>query len=84
MPGRSLTEKQIEALLERASHKGAQRALADIGLQDNDAVHDIKDLRNLIDGYRELKRTVASTVLKWFIVAFLGFVSLAVWTQIKD
>jgi hypothetical protein len=84
MAGRSLTEKQIEALLERASHKGAQRALADIGLQDNDAVHDIKDLRNLIDGYRELKRTVASTVLKWFIVAFLGFVSLAVWTQIKD
>ena len=55
MAGRSLTEKQIEALLERASHKGAQRALADIGLQDNDAVHDIKDLRNLIDGYRELK-----------------------------
>ena len=84
MPGRSLTEKQIEALLERASHKGAQKALSDIGLQDTEAVHDIKDLRNLIDGYRELKRTVASTVLKWFIVAFLGFVSLAVWTQIKD
>jgi len=84
MARKSLTDEQLESLLERASHKGAQRALADIGLQDTEAVHDIKDLRNLIDGYRELKRTVASTVLKWFIVAFLGFVSLAVWTQIKD
>lgn len=84
MARKSLTDEQLEALLERASHKGAQRALSDIGLQDTDAVHDIKDLRNLIDGYREIKRTVASTVLKWLIVAFLGFVSLAVWTQIKD
>ena len=84
MARKSLTDEQLESLLERASHKGAQMALSDIGLQDTDAVHDIKDLRNLIDGYRELKRTVASTVLKWFIVAFLGFVSLAVWTQIKD
>ena len=55
MARKSLTDEQLEALLERASHKGAQRALSDIGLQDTDAVHDIKDLRNLIDGYRELK-----------------------------
>ena len=55
MARKSLTDEQLEALLERASHKGAQRALSDIGLQDNEAVHDIKDLRLLIEGYRSLK-----------------------------
>ena len=84
MARKSLTDEQLESLLERASHKGAQRALSDIGLQDTEAVHDIKDLRNLIDGYRELKELSQAQSLKWFIVAFLGFVSLAVWTQIKD
>ena len=84
MARKSLTDEQLESLLERASHKGAQRALSDIGLQDNEAVHDTKDLRLLIEGYRSLKKTVANTVLKWVIVAFLGFVSFAVWTQIRN
>ena len=43
MARKSLTDEQLESLLERASHKGAQRALSDIGLQDTDAVHDITE-----------------------------------------
>ena len=42
------SDAELEALLARAAEQGAKRALADFGLDDNEAALDIRDLRSLV------------------------------------
>lgn len=50
-----LDNEAIEALLERASEKGAQRALERVGLHDEHALKDVHDLRDLLDMWRQVR-----------------------------
>jgi hypothetical protein len=78
-----ITKAQLVKMLEEASDKGATKALCRIGLHDEDAVHDVKQLRNLLDNWRDTKKTVASTIVKVITVAILGFITLASWSEFK-
>ena len=53
-----ITKAQLIKMLEEASDKGATKALCRIGLHDEDAVHDVKELRNLLDGWRDTRKNV--------------------------
>lgn len=79
-----LSEAQLEVLLERAAKRGAQEALAQVGLHDDDAGHDIRDLRQLLDSWRDLKGTASRTVLKWFIMMILGLLTLGAYVNFKQ
>lgn len=59
----SLTNEELENLFERASQEGARKALAELGLHDEKAGADIKDLRALIGSYRFIKIAVWKTLL---------------------
>jgi hypothetical protein len=48
-----MTEAELELLLDRAAKRGAEEALRSIGLHDENAVHDVKDLRDLLVLWRE-------------------------------
>jgi len=39
-----MTELELEAMIQRAAEAGAKRALRDVGLQDDDADHDMRDI----------------------------------------
>ena len=78
-----LTEEQIEAMLDRAAKKGAAEALREIGLQDEDAASDIKEMRGLLDAWRVTKRSVWATTVKMGTVAVLTFIATAVWMTFK-
>ncbi len=78
-----LTEEQIEAMLDRAAKKGASQALREIGLQDEDAASDIKEMRGLLDAWRLTKRSVWATTVKMGTVAVLTFIATAVWMTFK-
>ena len=78
-----LTEEQIEAMLDRAAKKGAAEALREIGLQDEDAASDIKEMRGLLDAWRLTKRSVWATTVKMGTVAVLTFIATAVWMTFK-
>ena len=67
-----MTELEIEAMIQRAAEAGARKALRDVGLQDDDAVHDMREIRDLLDSWRSAKRTAANTVIKTFTYIFLG------------
>ena len=67
-----MTEAQLEAMIQRAAEAGAKKALRDVGLQDDDAVHDMREIRDLLDSWRSAKRTAANTVIKTFTYIFLG------------
>ena len=64
-----MPDAEFEAILTRAAEEGAKRALADVGLDGDEAALDIRDLRSLVDCIRLVRRTAMQT---------------AVWTQIAS
>lgn len=67
----TITAEALEAMMERASEAGAKKALAKVGLHDDDAPRDIADLRSLIDGWRDAKREFWRTVTRTLTAALL-------------
>ena len=59
-----MPEEEFEELLELAAERGAKRALADVGLIDEHAANDIRDLRSLLSAVRMAKRTAWQTVVR--------------------
>lgn len=80
----NLTPEELEAMLDRAAKRGASQALRDIGLADDDAHKDIHELRNLLDTYRETRRGVWSTIVKFLTVAVLTFIATSVWMELGN
>lgn len=72
----TLAQDEIAGLLEQAALCGARHALREVGLEGEDAAHDIRELRNLLDAYNEAKRTAGMTLVK-MIVTGLVLVLLA-------
>jgi len=59
-----MPEEEFEQLLELAAERGAKRALADVGLVDEDAASDIRDLRSLLSAVRIARHTAWQTVVR--------------------
>ena len=59
-----MPEEEFEELLELAAERGAKKALADVGLIDEHAANDIRDLRSLLGAVRMAKRTAWQTVVR--------------------
>ena len=78
-----LTEEQLEAMLDRAAKKGAAEALREVGLQDEDAANDLREMRSLLDAWRLTKKSIWSTTVKMGTVAVLTFIATAVWMTLK-
>lgn len=79
MTDSKLTVEELEAMLDRAAKKGATEALRELGLQDDDAASDIREMRSLLDAWRLTKKSIWSTTVKMGTVAVLTFIATAVW-----
>lgn len=55
----------MRALVEEASDLGAARALERLGLADPTAHEDVRELRELLRGWRDAKRAARGAVLGW-------------------
>jgi predicted amidohydrolase YtcJ len=62
---------EFEALLERAAERGARHALHEVGLDGEDAAHDIRELRNLLDAFNEAKKTAGLTIIKLLVTGMV-------------
>ena len=74
-----LTPDDLEEMLDNAARRGAKEALRSIGLLDDDAAKDIIEMRNLIEAWRDTRRSIRSTVVKMTTVGVLTFIAGAVW-----
>jgi hypothetical protein len=79
----NLTEEQLEAMLDRAAKKGAAQALRELGLQDESAATDLREMRSLLDAWRLTKKSIWATTVKMGTVAVISFVAAAVWMSFK-
>ena len=67
-----MTELELEAMLQRAAEAGAKKALRDVGLSDDAAVHDLREVRDLLDSWRSVKRTAGKTITQIVTTLILG------------
>lgn len=70
----------MRALVEEASDLGAARALERLGLADETAHEDVKELRELLRAWRDAKRSARNAAMNWLarIAAALLLLGLAV------
>ena len=79
---KEITLSKLQSLLEQAAEKGAEKALAKVGLGDVDAGADIRDRRDWLKACRVIKsealRTAVSVAIKTLIMAtVIGLAYLA-------
>jgi hypothetical protein len=67
----TIPQEEFEAMLERAAERGARAALHGVGLDGEDAAHDIRELRNLLDAFNEAKRTAGITLVKMIVTGLV-------------
>ena len=78
-----LSPEELEEILDRAAKRGARAALQELGLHDESAPKDLEELRSLISSWRETRKAIWNTIVKWATMAILGFISVAVWMAFK-
>lgn len=60
----TMPRDELEEMLNRAAEKGALRALADVGLDGEDAQTDIRELRSLLQALNIAKRAAWQTIVR--------------------
>jgi hypothetical protein len=76
-----LTSVELEAMLERAAEKGAQKALHSLGLQDDDAPKDVAELRSLLDAWRDVRQTMLKTATGMITAFLLGALAIGMMAE---
>ena len=59
-----LRKEDFEELLNHAAERGAERVLSHLGLENGHAARDIRDLRDLIEAWREARHTAWQTFIR--------------------
>jgi len=59
-----LRQEDLEELLSHAAERGATRVLAHLGLENGHAARDIRELRDLLEAWREARHTAWQTFIK--------------------
>ena len=67
----TMPHDDFEQMLERAAERGARHALHEVGLDGEDAAHDIRELRNLLDAFNEAKKTAGLTIVKMLVTGLV-------------
>ena len=66
----------VKALVEEASEVGAARALAALGLSDGKARRDMDELRELLQAWRDAKKSAWQAVMSWLVRILLALLVL--------
>ena len=81
----TVSEDELEIMLENAAEKGAHRALSSLGLLDEQdhpaAARDIKDLRDILRAFRDIQTDAVRGFFAWIGrgFMFLLLLGLLVW-----
>lgn len=68
----------LRAIAEEAGELGASRALTRLGLADEAAHGDLKELRELLGAWRDAKRSAVKAALGWVLRMLLALVLVGI------
>jgi hypothetical protein len=72
-----------EIALRQIIREEMKSVLREIGLHDDDAGTDVRDLRSLITDWRGMKKTIWQTVARAGTMFVLGLLMLGAWNKIN-
>jgi hypothetical protein len=72
-----------EIALRQIIREEMKSVLREIGLHDDDAGTDVRDLRSLITDWRGMKKTIWHTVARAGTMFVLGLLMLGAWNKIN-
>lgn len=79
----TLRADDLDELVTRAAERGAERALASLGLENGHAADDIRDLRGLIEAWRDARRTAWQTVIRLVTTGILALLLVGAAIKLK-
>jgi Family of unknown function (DUF6127) len=68
----------LRAMIEEASELGAARALARLGLADEDAAKDMAELRELLGAWRDAKSSAMKALIGWIVSGALALLLIGI------
>ena len=68
----AMPEDDFENLLGKVAERGARAALATVGLENGHAARDIGELRELLEAWRDARRTAWRTTIKVITTGILA------------
>jgi len=80
----TLTHDELEAMLDRAAKRGAKVVLTELGLHDEMASNDMRELRTLLKTWQGTRLSIWNTFVKITTVAVFGFIATAIWMQLGN
>lgn len=67
-----LRKEDFDELLDRTAERGAERVLSHLGLENGHAARDIRELRDLLEAWREARHTAWQTIVKVLTTGLLA------------
>ncbi len=67
-----MRREDFDELLAHAAERGAERVLAHLGLENGHAACDIRELRDLLEAWRDARRTAWQTTVKVITTGLLA------------
>ena len=80
----NLTPEELEDMLDRSAKRGAKLVLRELGLHDETAAVDIREIRSLLDTWRQTRQSVWNTFVKITTIAVFTFIAAAIWMKIGN
>jgi hypothetical protein len=78
-----LRHEDFDELLNRAAERGAERCLAHLGLENGHAAKDIRELRDLLEAWRDARRTAWQTLIKVVTTGILAALLVGATIKLK-
>jgi hypothetical protein len=72
-----------EKSLRQIVREELKSVLKEVGLHDDDAGNDVRDLRSLITDWRGIKKTIWQTIARAGTLFVLGILMLGAWSKIN-
>lgn len=79
----TLPRLQFEELLESAATRGAQKAMASVGLGDEEAARDVQEMRGIVSAYRIVRRSMLQKLTEMLVLIAVGFVVAGISIKLK-
>lgn len=78
-----LRPEDLDDLLTKAAERGAERCLAHLGLENGHAARDIRELRDLLEAWRDARRTAWQTIIKVATTGLLAVILVGAAIKLK-
>ncbi|WP_186043207.1 DUF6127 family protein [Burkholderia gladioli] len=78
-----LRKEDFDELLAHAAERGAERVLSHLGLENGHAARDIRELRDLLEAWREARHTAWQTFVKVLTTGILAALLVSAAIKLK-